>query len=149
MGSYQNDFTYYYYQSGSIQAAAKCSEVPEDVESFVKIQNAVSFVQKLGCAGISQHKVNEEHHALCLDVLRIAVEKYGEVFPVLLRGVRSQRPDCDHKILFGTTDYSVAAEYGEVKEYRNVKGLRTRSTALSVVTGDYDQMDEEIIFFPE
>jgi hypothetical protein len=86
---------------------------------------------------------------LNLDVLRIAVKKYGQRFDLIYRGVRSNRPDCEYKIMFGSTDIKVASFYGTIKEYRNIFGLRTTSTiAKSVVTNDYDKIDEEIIFFP-
>lgn len=145
---YRDDFTYYYYRDSQLVAAQSLSDVPEDVEDYCKISEAVAFVQKIGCAGRSQHDIKTEYHQLCLDVLKIAVEKYGEVFPVLLRGTRSNRPEAEHKILFGTTQREVAEFYGEVREYKYVKGLRTASLMLSVVSGEYDQMDEEVIFFP-
>lgn len=146
---YTNDFTYYYFDSeGNLQTAPSAMSVPEEVEDFCKIHDAIGYVQKLGCAGMSQHSIRNDYHKLCLSVLKIAVEKYGETFPVLLRGVRSDRPDSDHMILFGTTDRAIAEFYGKVGEYRHVKGLKTRSVAESVVTGEVDQMDEEIIFFP-
>jgi hypothetical protein len=144
---HRDDFTYYYYQGGQIVEASALCDVPEDIEDYCKISDAVSFVQKIGCAGRSQHNVKTEYHRLCLDVLKIAVQKHGEVFPVLLRGTRSTRPDADHQILFGTTDKTVAEFYGQVREYRNIKGLRTRSMAVSVATDDYGQCDEEVIFF--
>lgn len=142
-----NDFTNYWLE-GETLVGAPSSQVPHDkLDDACTIAEAISFVQRLGCAGRSQHIVKNEYHKNCLAVLKMAVEKYGETFPVLLRGTRSNRPDAEHKILFGTTDRNVAEFYGDVKEYRNIKGLRTKSLVLSVVTDSYAQSDEEIIFF--
>ena len=135
-----------------LKTAQAVSEVPEDVEDWTSVSDAVSYVQHLGCAGFSQHKIKSDYHKLCLAVLRWAVENIGEVFPEVLRGVRSQRSDQDSLILFGTTDKKVAEFYAKdgIKVYRNIKGLRIMSTMKSVKTDDWaDQGDEEIIFFPE
>jgi hypothetical protein len=136
-----------------LKVAQAVSEVPEDVEDWTSVGDAVSYVQHLGCAGFSQHKIKSDYHKLCLAVLRWAVENIGEAFPTVLRGVRSQRSDKDSLILFGTTDREVAKFYakdGKIKVYRNIKGLKTMSTVKSVKTDDWaDQGDEEIIFFPE
>lgn len=146
---FANDFTNYWLE-GECLKGAPASQVPDECfDDACKISEAVGFVQKLGCAGRSQHVVSSEYHRCCLAVLRMAVEKYGETFPVLLRGTRSSRPDAEHQILFGTTDKTVAEFYGQVREYRNIKGLRTRSVALSVATDDYSQCDEEVIFFAD
>jgi NAD-dependent SIR2 family protein deacetylase len=140
---------YYYSEAGNLVYTKSVSEVPEDL-NYASNGDAVRYVQKLGCCGLSQHTIRGEYHQLCLDVLRSAVEEYGEVFPSVLRGVRSERNECDSLILFGTTSREVAEFYGskEIREYRNVLGLRTLA-AKSVVTDDYSQVDEEIIFFPE
>jgi len=149
MNPWRDDFTYYYY-SGTSLVAASLDAVPMDIEDYATIGDAVSYVVKLGCAGFSQHVIKSPFHTLCLAVLRAAVEKYGTVVPEILRGVRDDRAEADHKILFGTTELEVAQQYGRVKVYRNVKGLVYRAySAVSVQTGDYDKVDEEIIFFPE
>lgn len=143
------DFTYYYYgKDGELKTAPTPMSVPEEIEDYANANDAVSLVQKLGCIGRSHHSISSEYHRLCLDVLKIAVEKHGEVFPMLLRGTRSDRPDTDHKILFGTTNKEVAQFYGEIREYQNIRGLKTRSTMKSVISDDLTEMDEEIIFFP-
>lgn len=144
---YRDDFTYYYFDQEELRSAPSAMSVPEYVEDFANIHDAVGYVQKLGCLGQSQHVVKNEFHQLCLKVLKVAVNQYGETFPVLLRGTQSDRPDSDHKILFGTTNTKVAAFYGDIREYRNVRGLRTRSIAESVVSDGLEEMDEEIIFF--
>ena len=120
----------------------------EELEAFCSIEEAVSLVQTYGCVGFCQHKIRNDYHRTALAVLKMAVELYGEVFPVLYRGTRSSRPLDEHLILFGTTDMEIASWYGEVVEHRSVKGLRTLSTKISVVTEDYSRRDEEIIFFP-
>ena len=143
---------YFYFENDNLRIVDACSEVPEDVEEFAKLSDAVSYVQHLGCAGFSQHKIRNEYHKLNLLALRWAVENIGEVFPEVLRGVRSQRSDQDSQILFGTTDKEVAEFYakdGNVKVYKNIKGLRTMSTMKSAKTDDWAEGDEEIIFFPE
>ncbi|NCJ06676.1 hypothetical protein GS597_09185 [Synechococcales cyanobacterium C] len=148
--TYKNDFRQFWMESGVLQSADTASQVPDEVwDKACTISEAVSFVQRLGCAGRSQHVVGSDYHETVLAVLRFAVECYGEEFPELLRGARSERPDAECKILFGSTDRAVAEQYGPVRSYRNVRGLRTASLVLSVVMGDYSQADEEIIFFPE
>lgn len=147
--NYRNDFRQFWLESGVLQSAANAAGVPDECfEDACTISEAVSFVQRLGCAGRSQHIVKDGYHATVLAVLKMAVEQYGEDFPELLRGTRSDRSDADHKILFGTTDRAVAEQYGTIRNYRNARGLRTTSLVLSVVSDDYSQQDEEIIFFP-
>jgi len=147
--TYRDDFRQFWLESGVLQSAAKASAVPDEVwDTACTIGEAVSFVHRLGCAGRSQHIIKDGYHSTVLAVLRMAVEQYGEDFPELLRGTRSDRPDAEHKILFGTTDRAVAEQYGNPRTYHNVRGLRTSSLMLSVVSEDYGQQDEEIIFFP-
>ncbi len=144
---------YFYFENDNLRIVDNCSEIPEDVKEFTKLSDAVSYVQHLGCAGFSQHKIRNEYHKLNFLSLRWAVGNIGETFPEVLRGVRSQRSDQESLILFGTTDREVAEFYakdGNIKVYKNIKGLRTASTMKSVKTDDWaDQGDEEIIFFPE
>lgn len=130
--------------------ADKCSELPEDEDlEFCKLGDALAFVQKLGCIGASQHVITNEYHRLCLAVLRWAVDNVGETFPEVLRGVRSERSDSEHLILFGTRDRQVAEFYGStIKTYRNVRGIKTYSCAKSVKNNAWSELDEEIIFFP-
>jgi glycine cleavage system pyridoxal-binding protein P len=147
--TYRDDFRQFWLEGDVLQSAPSAAAVPDEAfDDACTIGEAVSFVQRLGCAGRSQHIIKDNYHATALAVLRMAVEQYGEDFPELLRGTRSNRSDSDHKILFGTTDRAVAEQYGIVRAYRNVRGLRTSSLVLSVVTDDYGQQDEEIIFFP-
>jgi hypothetical protein len=149
LAQHLQDTRQFWLEDGSLQWAASPSGVPDEVwDDACTIYEAISFVQRLGCSGRSQHQIKSKYHETCLAVLRMAVQEYGEVFPVLLRGTRSSRPDSEHRILFGTTNPAVASFYGEIREYRNVCGLRTKSLVLSVVSGDYSQADEEIIFFP-
>lgn len=145
MQDWQNDFTYYWLAPEGL-VGAPLSEVPEEVEDFWSIGDAVSYVQRLGCSGMNLHTQTPQ---TVLDVLKLAVEKYGEVHQKVLRGTRSQRPLSEYKILFGTTDRKVAEFYGDVTEHLNVRGIKYAANTLSVVSGDYSQDDEEIIFFPE
>jgi hypothetical protein len=143
------DTRQFWLEDDALQWAKSPDGVPDEVwDDACTIYEAITFVQRLGCGRASQHQIKSAYHETCLAVLRMAVREYGENFPVLLRGVRSARPDSEHRILFGTTNPDVASFYGEIREYRNIKGLRTRSLLLSVVTDDYSQQDEEIIFFP-
>lgn len=143
----------FYLDGEVLKVTHAVSEVPEEIEDWASVGEAVSYVQHLGCAGFSQHKIKSDYHKLCLAVLKWAVENIGEVFPEVLRGVRSQRSEQESLILFGTTDKEVAKFYakdGNIKAYKNVKGLKTMSTMKSVKNDDWaDQGDEEIIFFPE
>lgn len=147
--NYQNDFTYYFFDDNSNLVGLPSKEVPDKYfEDACTIQHAVSYVQKLGCCGMSQHVIRSTYHKTVLAVLKMAVDEYGEVFPTLYRGVRNDNySDSDHLILFGSTDFSVAENYGKVVEYSNIKGLRTTSWAKSVVTDSYEESDEEVIFF--
>lgn len=147
----QVEFNYFYFEGDTLKIVGRCSELPEDENlEFCKLDNAISYVQKLGCAGISQHSIRGEYHHLCLTVLRWAVDNLGETFPTILRGVRSERPDSDYKILFGTRDPEVAKFYGnKIKTYTNVRGLQAKAfTTKSVKSGDWGETDDEIIFFP-
>jgi hypothetical protein len=143
------DTRHYWLENGNLQSAESPDGVPDEIwDTAATIYEAISFVQRLGCGSASQHTIKSAYHETCLAVLKMAVQTYGETFPVLLRGTRSSRPDSEYKILFGTTNPAIAEFYGEVREYRNIKGLRTRSLLLSVLTDDYSSQDEEIIFFP-
>ena len=143
------DTRQFWLKDGNLQWAESPDGVPDDVwDDACTVYEAISFVQRLGCSGRSQHQIKSAYHETCLAVLKMAVQEYGETFPVLLRGTRSSRPDSEYRIKFGTTNPAVAEFYGEIREYRNIKGLRTKSLVLSVVTDDYSQADEEIIFFP-
>lgn len=147
MARYTNDFTYYWFADGGELLSGPLSQVPEE-EDFVTIVDAVNYVQTLGAIGKSQHQIEAGYHRLALTVLKLAVQKYGEHFEVLLRGDRNPRAIADYKILFGTENESVANFYGPIQKHHNVRGLRTRSQLLSVITNDCQQQDEEIIFFP-
>ena len=144
---YLNDFTRYFFKEGILESAPSVSGVPEEVEDFVSIAEAVSTLQMYGCWGRSIQSAKEEMHCLCIEVLRLAVEKYGEVIPTIYRGSSGKLALSDHKILYGSTNKKIAEFYGEVREFKAVKGLRTYSTKESVIS--CKEMDEEIIFFPE
>lgn len=144
------EFTRFYFQDGLLATAEKVSEIPDKVDSFWTVAEAARHLQSMGCRGKSLHVVKDEDHALALAVLRHAVETVGEVFPTVFRGERNcgNFADSDHKILYGALNIEVAKAYGQVKEYKNVKGLRTKSMARSIVDDGFD-CDEEIIFFPQ
>ena len=150
MKKYLEDITYYFLSSTNELKGDSLQNLSDDddFDRSMKISEAVGYVQKLGCLGKSQHIVHNEEHRTALAFLRMAVEKYGEVFPVVLRGCSGSLPLDQHLILFGTTDPDIAAFYGEVKEFHNIKGLRTSSFMQSVKSDDLTEMDEEIIFFP-
>jgi hypothetical protein len=145
---YKDNFTNYYLAGNTLKSGS-VNEIPDEYfEDACTIQEAVRFVQQLGCQGRSQHVVRSKYHQCVLAVLQMAVEKYGEIFPVVLRGCFGNLPLKQHLILFGTTDRTVAEFYGEVQEFKFVKGLKVKSLVKSVVTDEYDYDDEEIIFFP-
>ncbi len=146
---WQNDMAYYALVDGHLVRYETCSDVPDELFNAglgLRICDAVSAVQKRGCQMKSLHIVDSEYYANVLAVLKMAVEKYGEIFPTLYRGVADgSTPDSQRLIFFGSTQREVAEFYGDVQEIRNVRGLRTHSFCESV-TGN-DQMDEEVIFF--
>lgn len=149
MKPYQEDINYYFFKKdGQLVGDSLENLSDEDFDRSLKISEAVGYVQKLGCLGKSQHIIHNDEHRTALAVLRMAVEKYGEVFPVVLRGCSGSLPLEQHLILFGTTDREVAEFYGEVREFQNIKGLRTYSLMKSVKSDDLKEIDEEIIFFP-
>lgn len=147
-----HEFCYFYIESNIVHMVVNSYELPEeDNLECCTVNEAIAFAQFLGCWNKPQHIVTTNYHRLCLTALRWAVQNDpGETFPVVYRGVRSDRPDSEYKILFGSPDPKVAQFYGKVREYHNVRGLRANSyAAKSVVTGDYSQVDYEIIFFPD
>jgi hypothetical protein len=148
MENYRDDFTYYYYYQGKLKIANKVSDIPEHIEEFTTITEAVSWLQRCGCAGISIHNEQRESIKLGIEVLKIAVYKYGQIFEKVYRGVRSSRPESEYKILYGSDKLEIAKKYGDVVEYKNVRGLLTNSWAKSVISEDIAEMDTEIIFFP-
>lgn len=146
--NYRNNFLNYYLEGNKLEYAS-VSEVPDEYfDNACTISEAISYVQQLGCQRRSQHIIHSEYHRCVLAVLRMAVERYGEYFDVVYRGCSGNLPLNQHLILFGTTDRAVAENYGEVKEFTKVKGLRFISHRKSVVTNNYDYDDVEIIFFP-
>jgi len=146
MFDWQNDFNYYYFDSGVLNSVP-LSDVPEEIEDYAKIGDAVAFVQKCGAVGWSQHTPRNQYHELCLEILKMAVKLYGVEHETLYRGVRSSRPDSDHKIMFASPSKTVAEWYGDVKEISNIKGLAYRST-LNRVIEDSVEADFEVLFFP-
>lgn len=150
MFDWQKDFTYWYFDSaGNLIESPDLSGVPEHIEDYVKISEAIAFFNQCGFVGRSTHNPQTEFHKLCLEVVKIAVHKYGESIKAY-RGSQSEAlPIKDHKILYGATSYDVAAWYGPVSEF-NVKGLRTHSRSASVLSpDDLNSCDEEIIFLAE
>lgn len=147
--AWRDDFTNYYFE-GDRLVGLPASQVPDNkFYDACTISDAVRFLQHLGCIGRCIHTPTSEYHRACIATLKRATDIYGETFQLLFRGVRSDRPDSEYKILYGTTHRDIASFYGKILEYRQVKGLRTRTLAKSVVTNDYSQDDEEIIFFPQ
>ena len=158
---YWNDFTQYYFQNGELKSAPSVADVPEDIDNFANIHEALSSLQSRGCWGLSNQldiepktrRDRQRVEALNLDIaiIKIAIEKYGETLTVY-RGRKPEMalPIAKHKVLFGSPNRAIAAWYGEVTEYRNVKALRYYSKKVSVIDPDNaDAMDEEVIFFPE
>lgn len=145
---WQEDFTYWFFEGEELMEASTLSQVPEWVEDYANIWDAVSFFQKCGCVGRSAHQVETEFHRLCLAVLEQALSRYGERLQVF-RGSQSEGLPLElHELLYGATNYDVAAWYGPVSTF-DVFGLRTYSSGASVLEpGDLSSFDEEVIFFP-
>ncbi len=147
---WQADTAYYALVNGELVRYENCSDVPDelfDAGLGLKISDAVSDVQKRGCQMKSLHVVDSVYYANVLAVLKMAVEKYGEIFPSIYRGIADgSTPDSERLIFFGATDRKIAEFYGTVTELSNVKGLRTNSTCASVSSDEFD-MDEEVIYF--
>ena len=159
---YWNDFTQYYFQDGELKSASSVADVPEHIDDFASISSALGSFQDRGCWGLSNQldiepktqRDRQRIEALKLDIVivKIAVEKYGEILPVIYRGRNAEMtlPIAKHKVLFGSPDRAIAAWYGEVTEYHNVRALRYYSKKVSVIDPDNaDAMDEEVVFFPE
>ena len=149
-------FTCWYQMPNSkeILWASSISQIPEDDNILITdVYQIHSLLQGIGCCGLSGHDNNPlitgDWSVFALKVLPLAIEKHGEIFPVVYRGISGDLPDNQHRYLFGSLDKEVAAFYGEVQEYRNIKGLHFRSTVKSVKTGDYDDGDSEVIFLPK
>ncbi len=97
--NYKDNFLNYYLVGDTLKSAS-VSEIPDEYfENACTIQEAVRFVQQLGCQGRSQHVIHSEYHRCVLAVLRMAVEEYGEFFPAVLRGCSGSLPLEQHLIL--------------------------------------------------
>lgn len=96
MKPYQEDLNYYFLKDGQLVGDKLQNISDEDFENALRISDAVGYVQKLGCIGATQHIIHNEEHSMALAVLRMAVEKYGEVFLVVLRGCSGSLPLDQH-----------------------------------------------------
>jgi hypothetical protein len=145
--NYSDDFTRYYYaEDGTIQSCRLASQVPDEVDECFTIVEAVSFLQKAGCWGFSfDAETARPSVLLAAEIVEIAIEKYGEVFPVLYRGCTGPEPS-NRVIKYGSPIREVAEFYGDVKVLTNVKGLRHLGFADSVCGGD---RDEEVLFLAD
>lgn len=141
---YQNDFRYFYFV-GEELVAAPLKDVPMDVQDYWTISEAVRQLAHAGCCGMSFNKFDARPSIrLAAAVVKVAIEEYGEMFPVLYRGLRDGSETSDRVVKYAATSRPVAEFYGRVVQLENVKGLRTRSMADSVV-GD-PSGDEEVIY---
>lgn len=149
-------FSYWYQMPNTkeILWASSISEIPEDENILMcDVYQIHWLLQGIGCSGHSGHNDNPlttgDWSAFALKVLPLAIEKYGEIYPVVFRGISGNLPDNQHRYLFGSLDKEVAKYYGKIREYHNIKGLHFRSTVKSVKTGDWeDEGDSEVIFLP-
>lgn len=163
LSPYQADHRYVWrYPGEGWQIANDLTGVPQSVHGYCTIAQAISAAQKRGTVGQTLHQPckrpdDEEYRQAILAALRWGVEEYGQVVPMLFRGVRTSRPDSKHLVLFGTPTRAVAEWYaapnGCIREYPNVRALVYRSTLRSVLReGHWDddgEGDIEAIFFPE
>lgn len=144
--------TCFYPDGDQIKVISSINMIPDHINTYITIANSWSHLQKIGCIGWGQHQIVNDYHALAIAVLRWAIENgLGDTIPLVYRGVRDDFPDNRHLVIFGSPDLEVAKFYGDtIKEYHNVKGIKyIAACSPSVVTGDYDQIDEEVIFFPD
>ena len=143
-----DDFRYWVIVDGQLQGWPSAGAVPDEYfDISMTIAEAIGYFQKCGCIGRNIHTTDTIEHRTAIAVLKMAVEIYGQVFPVLYRGDDNPRPDGDYALMYGTRNIDVAAFYGAIQERHNVKGLLTVSTVKSVTASEFD-CDEEIIFFP-
>lgn len=151
---YFNDFNYFYLDENNVIIEVdSVSKVPEgDDIKYGRIMDAVAYFQQLGMARQPiQFKLDThlyEDYDFYYEILKIGYKRYGQKFDVLYRGCNSDRPDSGYKIIYTSDNRDVASFYGTVKEYRNVMGFLTHGNGTSVVSGDYDQIDNEIIVIP-
>jgi hypothetical protein len=141
---YKEDFTYYYMSGDSLKSSPSPMEVPAEIDEYWTIDEAIRTMVLKASRGISVHS-DVAGMDLLRSILRLAVELYGEEL-LIYRGDSSPRPLDQYRILYGSTDKSIAEAYGTIQEYR-VKGLRTYSEAQSVHQDN--SFDEEIIFFAD
>lgn len=140
---------YYFFKNGSL-IKDKLENIPEDFLDYASFANAAMHFQHKGAYNPSLiHKIKDEYDRLCLAVLRHCVEHYGEIFPIVYRGVRqkSEYADNDRLILFGSRDIEVAQWYGFPTLYYGVKGIEASSPLKGVL--NENDADQEIIFFPD
>jgi hypothetical protein len=137
---------YFWEEAGQLKSGS-LSDVPEGDIEYGTLQDAAGMLQKVGCCGSQVHTSDSPYVRFCLRVLEFCAARDGRVFETVYRGTRSSRPENEYRVLFGCADKDVAATYGAVKQYSGIKGLVLPSLAKSVLTDDYSQMDEEIIFF--
>ena len=142
--------SYWYEKQGKIFRAESLRDVPEEVENNYATANDIGrYLQKVGAAGMNFHTKDTPYHLFMLKILPLAIEAYGQEFPVLYRGVRTNRPDADHKVLFASPDLEVARFYGEtIKTYHNVRGLLFLSSLKQVTDDEWGEGDKEVIFLP-
>jgi hypothetical protein len=150
-------FTYWYrYDDTEIVEVPSLCEVPDNEEIlFGNVYTLFDHFNHLGACGINPHIPNNPKNPFLrttefyLEILPLAIEKYGEIYPIIYRGIRSDRPDSDYRILFGSLDRDVAAWYGTIRKYRNIKGLHFQSSLKNVLTDDWEhEGDSEVIFLP-
>lgn len=140
-----HEFSYFWFDSNGDLMITDLDKVPHDVD-FLNLYQAHRQIHLASMQG-NYHKSPKSLTLLAIAALRWAVSNHGEYFPMLYRGVRSSRPDSEYSILFATPDKEVAKFYGDVREYKNIKGIKFNSLLKSVVTEDYDHIDVEVVFF--
>lgn len=152
-----DDFRYFFFENNIIKEASSLSLVPKEILDYSRIMDAVDYFQLLGMMGmpIQDKQPNlpngkiYEYYDLYWEVLKIAYNQYKQTFPLLYRGYRKERPDSDYRIIYTTPSLDVAKFYGDnIKEYRNVDGLLTHGCGKSVVTGEWNEIDDEVLLIP-
>ena len=131
----------------------KCSEIPDDIFDLTLTKHeAVDILEHLGAIGQNVHTSTKPIHLLALKIIRKCIEDHGEVFPVLYRGTSSLRPINEYKLLYGSPNIDIARFYkgpdGYIQVFRDVLGFRVSTRLKSVITNDWSQIDENVMFFP-
>jgi hypothetical protein len=137
MLKYQEDRRHFYYQDDVLTSSNKISDIPDDVDDYWSMSDAVQHLAHSGCLG-SDFSISgaKESLKLCAEVVKIAVAEYGENFSRLYRGSHNGINPTNRVVKYATPSQEVAEFYGAVTILENIKGLRTFSLREEVLYFD-------------